>query len=443
MSNTVLRTTLTFLILFLLASLPTLAHAQSVYEQDVRFAVDELPKYCGQFFELKKIDWPAISKQFLEEAKAVKTDQEHMVLLQRLLARLKDGHAAVQTTEKTKNVRWPEDGQGPKTGPGLFLCKINDGIYVKNSFATAQGAGVTPGMQVLAIDDLPTNQWIEKKTAERCDTIGHSTDNQAFFHTTHWGLAAPVGYQYKLQLKDLAGQTVTKTVRCQRATYIPWGPAFFPPGMRGDGNLAYAKLPSGFGYIHIRRCPGNLPELIDKALADLGNVPGLILDFRANGGGGFDHDAFMGRFIPAGKTLQFTKRYASAGPNPYGGPIVVIVDGVTRSAGETASGIFKEDGRAYMIGESPTAGTSSSKRTLQLPSGLFNLYFSVASNMKRFNNGQGIEGVGIPPHQIVQYTPKDLAAGIDTLTRRAEELLKNYPQDKVPYNPEKFGWSAN
>ncbi|MGE5612159.1 MAG: hypothetical protein ACM359_23125, partial [Bacillota bacterium] len=107
------------------------------------------------------------------------------------------------------------------------------------------------------------------------------------------------------------------------------------------------------------------------------------------------------------------------------------------------SGIFKEDGRAYMIGESPTAGTSSSKRTLQLPSGLFTLYFSVASNMKRFNKGQGIEGIGVSPHEIVQYNPKDLAAGIDTLTRRAEELLKNYPQDRVPYTPKEFGWSAN
>jgi carboxyl-terminal processing protease len=150
----------------------------------------------------------------------------------------------------------------------------------------------------------------------------------------------------------------------------------------------------------------------------------------------------MGRFIPQGKTMRFAKAYQSAGPKPYGGPIVVIIDAGVRSAGETAAGMFKEDGRAYMIGESPTAGMSSSKTTIELPSRLLALYVSVSSNMGRFNNGKGIEGIGVLPHETVEYDPKDLAAGIDTLTRRAEELLKKYPQAKVPYNPQDFGWRS-
>jgi C-terminal processing protease CtpA/Prc len=140
--------------------------------------------------------------------------------------------------------------------------------------------------------------------------------------------------------------------------------------------------------------------------------------------------------------MRFAKAYASAGPKPYGGPVVVIIDAGVRSAGETASGMFKEDGRAYTIGESPTAGMSSGKTTINLPSGLFSLYVSVSSNMGRFNKGKGIEGIGVPPHDVVEYDPKDLAAGIDTLTRRAEELLKKYPQEKVPYNPHDFGWTS-
>ena len=145
---------------------------------------------------------------------------------------------------------------------------------------------------------------------------------------------------------------------------------------------------SGFGYIHFRRCKGNLPEMVDQALAEIGSDnPGIILDWRGNSGGGFDHDALFGRFIPKGKTTSWGKRYSSAGPNPYGGPVVAIVDATCRSAGETGAGIFKEDGRAYMIGESPTAGMSSSKKSIELPSGLFYLYVSVHSNKARFNGG--------------------------------------------------------
>jgi C-terminal processing protease CtpA/Prc len=203
-----------------------------------------------------------------------------------------------------------------------------------------------------------------------------------------------------------------------------------PAGLERTGRQSYGKTEAGYGYIHLRDVPGQLPAQLDTMLVALGDVPGLILDCRANGGGGTDHAAVFGRFVPAGKTFR---GYRSAGPNPYAGRMVVIVDAGTRSAGETIAGQFKEDGRAYMIGESPTAGTSSSKTTIPLPSGLFELYVSVRSNKQRFNGGRGIEGIGVVPHETVEYDAKDLAAGVDTQISRAEALLADWPGDEVPY----------
>jgi C-terminal processing protease CtpA/Prc len=122
--------------------------------------------------------------------------------------------------------------------------------------------------------------------------------------------------------------------------------------------------------------------------------------------------------------------------------VVVLIDAGVRSAGESAAGIFKEDGRGWLIGESPTAGMSSSKETIELPSGLFALYVSVATNKGRFNGGKGIEGIGVPPSEVVEYEPEDLAQGIDTLIRVAEERLMKFPQDQVRYDPAKAGWQA-
>jgi carboxyl-terminal processing protease len=114
--------------------------------------------------------------------------------------------------------------------------------------------------------------------------------------------------------------------------------------------------------------------------------------------------------------------------------MVVIVDAGVRSAGETVAGIFKEDGRAYLIGDSPTAGMSSQKSDVTVPSGLFSVRFSVASNKGRFNLGRGIEGLGVPPHELTPYDPMDLRQGIDTQIRLAgERLAHGFPAGSVPW----------
>lgn len=413
----------------------------SDYPSDVRFAIEEIGKQCGELLRAKDIDWREVSEPFLKEADAVETDEQHLVLLTRLLARLEDGHAAVQPLERGKHVKWPEEAE--RTGAGFFLCRSGKKLLVKSVWNVAKEMGLQPGMEVVSIDDTPASKWLDARIVELRDVHSFSTDQQAFFYATHWGLGMPAGTRLELELKGVQGKKSKRTLTYEKAALAPWGPAVFPEGLEGDDDVRWGRLPSRFGYVHLRRCKEDLPERMDQVLAALGDAPGLILDFRANGGGGFDHEAFLGRFVPAGKQLAFTNTYPSAGPNPYGGPIVVIVDGNCRSAGETASGIFKEDGRAYMIGESPTAGMSSSKTTIELPSRLFALYVSIASNKGRFNGGKGIEGIGVMPHEIVAYDARDLAAGIDTLTARAEALLARFPQKDVPYDPAKFGWEPS
>jgi len=409
------------------------------YVADVRFALDEIDKHCSHFFGPKEIEWKRVRKEFMKEAKAVETHQEHLVLLVRLLARLKDGHAAVQPLEGGRDVTWPEMPE--QTGPGMFLCRNGKKIYVKNSWNGAAANGIKPGMEVVKIDGEKVNDWLETRVETMCDTRSFSTPQQAFYYTCHWGLADEVGTRWKLELIDSEGKKRKRTITHTKANPVAWGPVFAPEGLEGTKDVSYGTTANGWGYVHLRRCRSDLPSQIDAALEVVGQRAGVILDFRANGGGGFDHDAVLGRFVPKGHALQFAKRIESAGAKPYGGPVVVIVDAGVRSAGETGSGMFKEDGRAYMIGESPTAGMSSSKTTIELPSRLFSLYVSIASNKRRFNGGLGLEGIGAVPHESVSYDPDELAAGVDTLIRRAEELLADFPKKEVPYDPEDFDWS--
>ena len=436
----------TQLVLVCLAFLSPVVHAKGPYEEDIRFALTELEARCGKFFSVKEIDWKQVSRQFQRESRAVRTPQDHRVLLVRLLARLKDGHAAVRPLEKGKNTRWPDAAEKNKVLPGMFWCRSGKRLLVKQSWGAAAAQGIRPGMEVVGVNGLAAGKWLKRRTAQLVDTWSFSTAHQAFSFASHWGLANHPGSKLQLTMRSAKGKRgrVTVTYGGDPKAYVRVGPAFLPEGVTQDvtqnRGIAFGRTPEGYGYIHIARCPGNLPELIDKPLAELADVPGLILDFRGNSGGGFDHDALLGRFIPTGKTIRFAKRYRSAGPHPYGGPVVVLIDGNVRSAGETAAGMFKEDGRAYMIGESPTAGMSAQKDVIELPSKLFSLYVAVRSNKLRFNSGRGIEGIGVTPHETVAYEARDLSKGIDTLVTRATERLARFPKKKVPYRPEKYGW---
>jgi C-terminal processing protease CtpA/Prc len=283
------------------------------------------------------------------------------------------------------------------------------------------------------VDGAPTAAWLAAREAEARDVHSFSTAQHAFFWTTHLGLSGPEGGRMELEVREPDGRKKKKNLSFDRRSFRTYGPAAMPADLRQAGDLQWGLLPSGCGYVHVRRCKDDLPERMDEALAGLAGAPGIVLDFRGNSGGGFDHDALFGRFIAQGKEISFNKRYVSAGPHPYAGPLVVIVDGSVVSAAETGSGMFKEDGRALLIGETATAGMSASKETIELPSGRFSLYVAVDSNMNRFNRGQGVEGIGVPPHLKIEFDPADLAAGRDTLIRRAEELLADAPARKGPW----------
>ncbi len=411
-------------------------------EAEIAFALDALEERCGHFFELKGIDWGKVRKEFENANEDVETLGDLHYQLTRLLARVHDGHAYVKVLDEGLTLEWPEHArQENHTGPGLFLVQIGKKLFVKESFKTGADVGLKPGAELLKIDGEKPLAWLEERIEQVSDTKSFSSVQHAQFFVLSKGLTDPEGTRLEFQFKlpDSRKKKTATVTYTAKVSAVPNGPAAMPEDIEGSSDLHWAMLPSGHGWIHVRRCPSDLAERVDEALASLGEPRGIVLDFRGCSGGGFDHDALYGRFVPEGETFGTPKSYASAGPNPYAGPVVVIVDGSVASAGETASGMFKEDGRAWMIGDSPTAGMSSGKTTIELPSGQFALYVSISSNKGRFNGGRGIEGIGVPPNEVVEYDPEDLFEGRDTLILRAAELLDDMPKS-VPYKPADFGF---
>ncbi|RBP35320.1 C-terminal processing protease CtpA/Prc [Roseimicrobium gellanilyticum] len=401
------------------------------YEADVAFLLKEFEAKAGPLLKKKGVDWAAVKVECTRAAKNVKTDEEHLKLVMRLIGQLRDGHAGIRDSK----VKWPDESQGRKySGPGIMLLISEGKVYVSAAYDRVAEQGLGPGAEVVKVDGMPAMEWLRKRAKEKQDEgSGYSTDHQALYAACHWGLAGWDGTTITFETKDTATGAVkeVKLTRGGGTNFVPSGRVYNPVDRKRVGRQTYGKTAEGFGYIHLRDVPDDLPQQLDQMLKDLGDVPGLILDVRANGGGACDHEAVFGRFLAKGQTW---KQYTGAGDHPYTGPMVVIVDAGVRSAGETIGGMFKEDGRAYMIGDSPTAGTSSQKTEVTTPSGLFTIRYSVASNMGRFNAGRGIEGIGVPPHEIVPMKAEDLRKKEDTEVKRAVELLqKGFPKGVVEY----------
>jgi len=397
-------------------------------EADALFLIDELGSRCADLLRVKGVDWTAEMVSFRAEAAALRDDVELIRLCTRIVAKLRDGHARLDDVK----VVMPDESAGRRfTGPHLHLVEIGESVFVRRAFADALRAGLKAGQEVRRIDDLPAKEWIARRAAELAETRGYSTWEAARYDAAHAGLAGWAGTNIMLEVDTGADQRGLLLTRSGGNNFVPIGPAVFPPDARQAGRQTFAKLGGEIGYIHLRDVPQNLPQQLDEMLAALGSMRGLILDMRANGGGECDHAAVFGRFIPAGESWR---QYASAGANPFGGPMVVIVDAWCRSAGETIAGQFKEDGRAWMIGDAPTSGMSSQKERLEVPSGRFAVRFSVRSNKQRFNEGRGIEGIGVGPHEIVPYAPEDLRAGVDSLIRAgAERIARGLSRELVPW----------
>ena len=418
--------------LLLLAARPAVAATD--YEKDVAFLLDEIEDKAGALLRQKEIDWKAVRAEFTKLAGDVEDDAAHVRLCRRLIARLKDGHAGF--TEL--NAKLPEDPA--RYGVGLSLCEAEKKVLVKQAFGPAAASGISSGDEVITIDGRKARAWLDETTAKLTDEQGFSTEHAARYAACHWGLVGEAGKTLAVELDRLGKgkKTVTLTFAKEGGDGRYSGPLFPSKDLvklgRRDG---YRKLASGVGYLHLGECAGELPGELDEALAALGDVPGLILDLRANNGGATDHADVFGRFLAPGSTWN---QYKSTGKANYAGPLVVIVDAGTRSTGETISGQFKEDGRAYMIGSSPTAGMSAQKAEITVPSKLFQVRFAVSSNKQRFNGGKGIEGIGVAPHEIVPWDRKQMGDEVDPLIARAEELLKQgFPKGSVPYSPPKKG----
>ena len=131
-------------------------------------------------------------------------------------------------------------------------------------------------------------------------------------------------------------------------------------GLDIDARLVATTDGSKIGYIFIPTFfDETIPPQIDKALKDFGQLDGLILDVRLNGGGSssvvnpiFERfvSGDLGEFVDREDTRELTIE-SDPIANSDTVPLVVIVSRDTASYGEIFAGVLRDQGRAKITGE--------------------------------------------------------------------------------------------
>ena len=355
------------------------------------------------FFELKGIqkDWAAAKARLATQVRRCRSDSDFLGLVVEAIGVLRDAHMTIQD---------PKAQMPPPPAeyyPGLsFLPAIKNTVVVMYP-PRGHEATLKTGTLVVAIDGKPARAVLDER-AKRAWAKGgsFSSPQRARLFEYRIPLRGRQGEKHTLAYFDgrkPKTMTLVSTVESKG-----WPHVYNPPKdlTAADRSFSYGRLPSGSGYMYIRRIDGSTATGMKEALEKVPGARGWVVDLCGNGGGGYDASLI--------ETIKGMPR-----------PVAVVIDAGCISAGETLARDFAHYAGARLFGEK-TAGSSSSKRQWTFPSGIASIRISVRSRWRA--DRKPIEFNGIDPDVPVEAVPPEVAGGVNSAIRRAEVYLRTAPK---------------
>jgi carboxyl-terminal processing protease len=282
------------------------------------------------------LDWNAVHAEYSRRIENGLSQADFYLALQEMVSRLGDEHSVYFSPNEAAAIDNEFAGNFDYVGIGVLSIVVPEcdclAIILVFPDSPAEEAGLRAHDNILAVDDQPI-----------LDENGMRRDL----------LRGPEGTSLKISVRS-PGQPARQVEIIRRriaaSLPVPHQNLSTPAGKR----IGYILLPT-FN-------EADIDEGVQQALADLnasGRLDGLILDNRQNGGGSSEVFSNTLAYFMQGQAGRFVDRQGErsltiAGKDLYGSqqvPLVVLVGLETASFGEIFSGILKDIGRAYLIGE--------------------------------------------------------------------------------------------
>lgn len=369
---------------------------------------------------LNGVNWEAAREEFRPKAADTKTSGELRRVLNTMLGRLGQSHFVVIPGSTGTDAA---SGDGT-ANPGFDVRLLDDTIVVTRveEGSGAAAAAVRTGWSVVAVGGKPIADLITrlKETPEpRVRALEAWRAVQA-------RLRGADGSSVDVTFADAAGAQVSRTLKRQQEQGQPVTVGNLPTMYVQVTNEA-RKTPGGrpAGLVGFSVWMAAVDAPFQKAIDQHRSAAGIVIDLRGNPGGlaammmGIAGH-FVGERTPLGvmKTrdteLRFTvnPRLVSADGQrvePYGGPVAILVDGLTGSASECFSGGMQSLKRVRVFGER-SMGAALPSQFEKLPNG--DVFIHATGDFVTAD-GTRLEGRGVIPDQEVPLARADLLAGRD------------------------------
>lgn len=390
------------------------------------------------FTKEKGVNWDALYQQSKPNFDKASSSEDFYIALREFVKQIPDEHIGVTLD---RNVFFNNYGGGF----GLVLTLLSDqSVIVSEVLPGMPGdkAGIQRGAQILSWNGMPVTDAIQKVDPG----FGpYSADHTRLLGQVEFLTRVPPDTKVDVKFKNPDGQenTVSMQAAAEYDSLFKTIPSFSqnPLELPVSGKV----LDSGLGYIRIDSFNDDyslMAKLWDRYMKDMidNDVPGLIIDLRANGGGssglatnfaGYFYDqeiklydtyyynANSGQFEPSGYPTII-----KPAPLYYKGPIAVLVTPDCVSACEGFAYALHQNQRSTVVGNYPTAGAFG-----EVGLGQYKLPDNISA---QFPTGRSvtpngdlvIEGQGVVPDVVVPVTADSVLGNVDTILEAAVQALQ-------------------
>ena len=413
------------------ATLPTHGAGQAVDPEMAVLTFDSAWSRVNASYydpEFGGLDWAAVRDELRPQAAAASSRAELREVLEEMLSRLGESHFGI-ISEDVADALDPTDVESGEVAapgePGIELRVVEERLTVwrVREGGPADEAGVRPGWVVDEIGDREVSEWLSA-----LDSLDEGERAAGAMYLARRASAALVG-----PMDEPVTLAVLDEENRAREIQVPRAPPVGQP-------VRFGNLPTMFTQLDARRI-GSGPECVgvvtwnvwmtpiagplDRAVSELADCRGMILDLRGNPGGvGAMVMGVSGYFMDSREALGVMKtrdnelrfvsnprriRTPDGTRPPFDGPLAILVDRLSASTTEIFAAGMQGVGRARLFGET-TAGMALPALMIRLPTGdvLMHAFADFTGP-----DGTRIEGVGAIPDERVGLTREDLLAGVD------------------------------